>query len=933
MNDQQPPLTADPETIRTWFDTAFAHADGQLSVAAGFGGGKLEYDFFPTTEDGLAAAVRYVIALDRRKPEGIYYQSTTLRERPPKGRGREADAYCLTHLWADGDYGTVGHQPGLDDLDAPPHAEATLKVYDEAGLPQPTGYAKSGGGLNGIWLLAEAYLIGDEDDRARVKELTTGLQTILTAQAYRYGWSWDSGVGDLARLMKLPGTVNRKRGCPERATGMLPGSGVVYDLAELSTAVAELLPAAQETVAQAEAEKQARKAQRKGGPVPPPRRERSAGLHSGDGPLDVLADMLTFPDLLEPEGWTDAGQSGEWRLMLRPTAGGDAPSSAYSLKYNDHVAVNWSERSDLPVGALPRGQKLTIGTLYAHLHYGGNTSEAASDIMRAAAGRTARGAAGRLAPAVLAEVKRRCMPGEADDLRSLIADDPWAGPQDEPPDVPEPPDAPGWEEPVPLAPPAPPLLDVTLLGGIGEMAQAVSTSLQVPVDIPAWFGMATASAAIGGRRTVSPKPDWSEPVTLYCMTVAAPGEKKSPSRAAMVAPLVQEEQIRKAADKVTVAKDEQDRRIAEACVGAAEASVIKAKNAQTRQAAKQELSAVRDELEQLGEPKVVTQMLADDTTPEAAAGVLAEQGERLAVISAEGGFLGNIGGRYSNQPNLEVVLKAWSHEPHTVNRKSGPPLFLTRPNLTLALAVQPGLLSGLGDTAEVFESRGFTGRFVFSVPTSMVGRRTYDTEPIPDDVRRRYHEAITRMVKLIWDDPEPRAMCLAPEAQAVFKAFWVDWERRHLVPGELTAVEGWSKKLPGQLLRLAAVMTLFDSPDAVTVSARTMANAVALVPYLLAHARQVVDLMSAEKQSRLGPARAVLDWLRKKQPTAPVSVTEVRRGVHGQSWCESADDVNSALSVLDRNGWIRFLPQPESTGGRPAAPRFEVHPQIIGRST
>jgi hypothetical protein len=486
-----------------------------------------------------------------------------------------------------------------------------------------------------------------------------------------------------------------------------------------------------------------------------------------------------------------------------------------------------------------------------------------------------------------------------------------------------------WEEPVPLAPPAPPALDVRLLGGIGEMAQAVATSLQVPVDIPAWFGMATASAAIGGRRTVSPKPDWSEPVTLYCMTVAAPGEKKSPSRAAMVAPLAQEEQLRKAADKVAVAKDEQDRRIAEACVTAAEAQVIKAKTAQARKTAKQELDAVRDELEQLGEPKVVTQMLADDTTPEAAAGVLAEQGERLAVISAEGGFLGNIGGRYSNQPNLEVVLKAWSHEPHTVNRKSGPPLFLTRPNLTLALAVQPGLLSGLGDMAEVFESRGFTGRFIFSVPTSMVGRRTYDTDPIPDDVRRRYHEAITRMVRRIWDDSESRAMCLDSEAQAVFKAFWEDWERRHLVPGELTAVEGWSKKLPGQLLRLAAVMTLFDAPDAVTVSGRTMANAVALVPYLLAHARQVVDLMSAEKQSRLGPARAVLDWLRKKQPAAPVSVTEVRRGVHGQSWCDGAEDVAAALTVLERNGWIKFLPAPESTGGRPPAPKFVVHPRVL----
>ncbi|MEU6373936.1 hypothetical protein [Streptomyces sp. NPDC046909] len=472
VNDQQPPLTADPETIRAWFDTAFAHADGQLSVVASFGK-KLEYDFFPTTEDGIAAAVRYAVTLDRRKPQGIYYQSTTLRERPPKGRGGEADAYCLTHLWADGDYGTIGHKPGLDDLDAPPNAEAAHKVYAESGLPEPTGYAKSGGGLNGVWLLAEAYIIGDEDDRARVKELTTGLQTILEAQAYRYGWSWDSGVSNLDRLMKLPGTVNRKADCPERATGMLPGSGVVYGLAELNAVVAELLPAAQEAVAEAEAEKQARKAQRTGNPIPPPRRERPSGLHSGDGPLDVFADMLEFRDILEPEGWTYAGQSGEWHQWLRPTAGGDAPSSAYSLKHNDHVAVNWSERSDLPVGALPRGQKLTVGTLYAHLHYGGNTSEAARDIMRAAAGKAARGHAGRLPAPVLAEVKRRCLDdGERTGTSPQApTEDPWDGPQDEPPEgTDETPDAPEDRLPETFWNATP------TLGQIQQMARARRTS-------------------------------------------------------------------------------------------------------------------------------------------------------------------------------------------------------------------------------------------------------------------------------------------------------------------------------------------------------------------------------------------------------------------------------------------------------------------------
>ncbi|MCX4699526.1 hypothetical protein [Streptomyces sp. NBC_01373] len=450
---EQAPLAADPEVIRAWLDTAFRHAAGQLSIAAAVGQGKLTYDFFPTTDEGRAAAVQYALKLDRRKPQGIYFQSTTVAARPPEGRGGEAAVYGLTHLWADGDYGTLGHKPSLDDLPAPPNAEAVVKVVAESPLPEPTGWTESGGGYNPVWLLDGVFIIESDDDRARVKDLTVGVQAILGAQAYQYGWSWDTEVSNLDRLMKLPGTVNRKPECPERMARMGPSSGVLYDLGELAALITEHAPAALEVLERANREKQERKAQRKGEPLAPPRSERPPGLHTGDGPLSVLADMLTFREILEPEGWTYAGQSGGWEQWLRPTASGDAPSSAYSLKCNDHVAVNWSERSDLPVGALPSGRKLTIGTLWAHLHYAGNTSEAARDIMRAAAGRQTRGAAGRLPATVLAEVKRRCMADSSygrDDtasLYALIADDPWDGPQDEPAAPPEdartPPTVPG----------------------------------------------------------------------------------------------------------------------------------------------------------------------------------------------------------------------------------------------------------------------------------------------------------------------------------------------------------------------------------------------------------------------------------------------------------------------------------------------------------
>ncbi|WP_019054974.1 hypothetical protein [Streptomyces prunicolor] len=443
MNDEQQPLTADPEVVRGWLTHLYGGCPGLLSICSdkdGWVGRR-----FATDGPGIEAAVQYVSERDRRKAKGVYAQSTTLREHPPvgpdgkKGRGGEDLAFGLTHLWADGDYGTIGHKPGPDDLPAPPDADSVAKVVAESGLPTPSGWVNTGGGYNPVWLLAENYLIQNAEDSARVKAVTTGVQAILAAEAYRHGWSWDVEVGNLDRLMKVPGPPNRKEGL-ERPTSVGPGTGEVFEWTDLAATVSELAPAARELLGQAGREKQERKAQRTGVPTASPQRARPSGLHSGDGPLDVLADMLTFKDILEPEGWTYVGQTGGREKWLRPTAGGDGPSSAYSLLCDDHVAVNWSERSDLPVGAQPPGQKLTVGTLYAHLHYAGNTSEAASDIMRAAAGRPARGAAGRLAPAVLTEVKRRCMKDrernhdDADDFRASLADDPWDGVQDEPPE-------------------------------------------------------------------------------------------------------------------------------------------------------------------------------------------------------------------------------------------------------------------------------------------------------------------------------------------------------------------------------------------------------------------------------------------------------------------------------------------------------------------
>jgi hypothetical protein len=268
-----------------------------------------------------------------------------------------------------------------------------------------------------VWILTTPYRMDGEEDRARSKQLTTAWQAILAAQAYRRGWSWDSEVGNLDRLMKLPGSINRKEG-HERLAGIGPGAGIRYDFDHLIAVADRLAPAARELLAQAAQEQQHRRAERLG--IPAASTAASAfsdpfftAPANHDGPFDVLHDTAAWADIFQDAGWTYRGLHSDGReKWLRPAGSDGAPDSEYSLLCDEHVAVNWSERSGLPVGRQDPGNKLTKGRLYAELYCGGDTRAAAADILRAAVGTPTDGPAGRLPRHVLDEVARRCQPGK-----------------------------------------------------------------------------------------------------------------------------------------------------------------------------------------------------------------------------------------------------------------------------------------------------------------------------------------------------------------------------------------------------------------------------------------------------------------------------------------------------------------------------------------
>lgn len=188
----------------------------------------------------LAAAA--IDQIELLHPRGIYVRSTSMKAAPLSGRGGADLSLELPMLWSDLDFGTIGHAPQAPGvLPLPPDEEAARQIVSSSALPKPSWWLHSGGGLYGVWLFDKPHLISDDLDQ--VTALSAGVQKILAAAAHELGYSYGTGVGDLARVLRVPGTVNRKAGLERPCRVLHDDDDRVYSYAELTETVKSALPA------------------------------------------------------------------------------------------------------------------------------------------------------------------------------------------------------------------------------------------------------------------------------------------------------------------------------------------------------------------------------------------------------------------------------------------------------------------------------------------------------------------------------------------------------------------------------------------------------------------------------------------------------------------------------------------------------------------
>lgn len=325
---------------RSWLERLYSDSPGYWTLVL-FRKGKVHHTFWLSGESqDLNNAAK---TIKNGADQYDFYTSVGTWEKPgtPTERGSARNVISLAGFWADLDIGSVGHQPAKSGLPNPSSTDEALSILED--FPEPSAIVHTGGGLH-VWHMFDEPWEFAGDNKAAA-EVTKSWQRAVVEAGKEHGFHVDS-LGDLARILRVPGSQNHKAGL-HRPVVITKGSSwwPTYPLAELSSRGISASGSAEDNAAVA----------------------------------DQVSDIfpLSWAEILEPHNWKLDHTDGVDTYWRRP---GKSKADGHSAVAHPSVFVNFSESAGLPTG---EGNGLSKLRLYALLRYGGDEKAArqAIDLM------------------------------------------------------------------------------------------------------------------------------------------------------------------------------------------------------------------------------------------------------------------------------------------------------------------------------------------------------------------------------------------------------------------------------------------------------------------------------------------------------------------------------------------------------------------------
>ena len=464
-----------------------------------------------------------------------------------------------------------------------------------------------------------------------------------------------------------------------------------------------------------------------------------------------------------------------------------------------------------------------------------------------------------------------------------------------------------WPEPVPFDELDTPSFPTEFLPHpLDEFVEALAESTQTPEEMAGILSLGVLATAFQSRFTVQISPDWKEPLCLYLVAVAPPGERKSSVISALTKPVYEYESDRRIEERGTIEIKKQERELLEKSLERAKKQYISGHN--------EKKVEVMDLAQQLADFEDCPEyrLLVDDTTPEKLVALMEEHHGCMTMCSAEGGLFDALQGRYDRTVSLDPYLKAHAGDPIHVDRIGRKGNDVSKPRLTMMLGIQPQVLNGLMANT-TFKGRGLCGRFLYAVCKSKVGHREITPEAVPEDVRTRYRN----FVRSILAGTDTGVIRLSEEADALRCEY--QWTVEQKLGDQWEHMRDWGGKIVGAVLRIAALLHCAQNPqrpEEIPIPPETMETAIKIGCYLEANAESVYLSMGADERS--SDAKYVG---KKINGLDEISKRDLFQKCHGHF--KNVEAMTPAIEELIERGYIRLEDRP--TNGRPTK-IIKVHP-------
>ena len=464
----------------------------------------------------------------------------------------------------------------------------------------------------------------------------------------------------------------------------------------------------------------------------------------------------------------------------------------------------------------------------------------------------------------------------------------------------------------------------------GSFVKALAKSTETPPELATAMVLAACGTAISRRFKLSVREGYSEPLNVWMAAALPPGNRKSAVQTLASAPLLSWESKRAKEMEPHIKQNDSDIKTLQAQAAEYRKKATRAKDMDAEMLFKKVAQIEASIPERLRPPQLWT----SDATPERLGTLLAENGERLAWLSSEGGIFDTLSGRYSGGiPNLDLMLKTHSGDAERVDRGSRPPVFLKYPLLTIGLSPQPGVLKGLASKPGL-RSRGLLARFLYLVPASALGYRSLELHALPQNIEAKYHAGIYAILdksplKNADGDEILYTLSLSPEAYEEWLSFAKEMEVTMRPNAQFEHATDWAAKATGATARLAGVMHVIlhatSMPELTLLSLDTMKRAIILMKVISQHSLHALDLMGSDMTT--AAARKVWNWIESGRRNK-FTIRDVHQALRGSF--SRVKDVKEALSVLDERGYIEIT-NTLSTGGRKPSSIVTVRPDITDK--